>query len=95
MLRSRLGNIFLKETSLKPKKAYKKQCNICVSIVKKAKKEHFQNNLSEITDNKKFWKKISSLFGNNVNTNHKVNLVEKNVLVTSDVEIAQTFKEYQ
>ena len=64
MLRSRLRNIFLKDKSLEPKKAYNKQRNICVSMVKKAKKEHFQNiNLSEITGNKKFWKTISPFFG--------------------------------
>ena len=95
MLRSRLGNIFLKEKSLESKKAYNKQRNICVSMVKKAKKEHFQNiNLSEITDNNKFWKTVSPLFGNKVKTNQKINLIEKNVLVTSDEEIAKTFKEY-
>ena len=57
-------------------------------------KEQFQNiNLSEITDNKKFWKTVSPLFGNKVKTNHKNNLIEKNVLVTWDEEIAKTFKE--
>ena len=55
MLRSRLRNTFLKGKSLESKKAYNKQRNICVRMVKKAKKEHFQNiNLPEITDNKKF-----------------------------------------
>ena len=94
MLRSRLWNIFLKEKSLESKKAYNKQRNICVSMVKKAKKEHFQNiNLSEITDNKKFWKTVSPLFGNIVKTNQQINLIEKNVLGTSDVGIAKTFKE--
>ena len=34
------------------------------------------------------------LFGNKVKTNQKINLIEKNVLVTSDEEIAKTFKEY-
>ena len=95
MLRSRLRNIFLKEKYLKPKKAYNKQHNICVKMVKKAKKERFQNiNLSEITDNKKFWKTVSPLFRNKVKTNQKINLIEKNILVTSDVEIAKIFKEY-
>ena len=94
MVRTRLRNIFLKEKSLEPKKAYNKQRNICVSMVKKAKKEHFQNiNLSEITDNKKFWKTVSPLFGNIVKTNQQINLIEKNVLGTSDVGIAKTFKE--
>ena len=64
-------------------------------MVKKAKKEHFQNiSLSKITDNKKFWKTVSPFFGNKVKTNHKMTLIEKHYLVTSDEEIAKTLKEY-
>ena len=56
-------------------------------MVKITKKEHFQNiNLSEITDNKKFWKTVSPLFGNKVKANQKINLTEKNILVASDVK---------
>ena len=92
MLRSRLPNIFL---NMEFKKAYNKHRNLCVKMVKKAKKEHFQNiSLSEITDNKKFWKTVSPLFGNKVKTNQKINLIANNALVISDVEIAKTFKEY-
>ena len=80
---------------MKSKKAYNKQHNICVKVVKKAKKEHFQDiNLSEVTDNKKFWKTVSPLFGNKVKANHKINLIQKNVLSTMDEEIAKTFKKY-
>ena len=80
---------------MKSKKAYNKQHNICVKAVKKAKKEHFQDiNLSEVTDNKKFWKTVSPLFGNKVKANHKINLIQKNVLSTMDEEIAKTFKKY-
>ena len=76
MLRSRFQNIFLKEKSLKSKKVYNKQCNICVKVVKKAKKEDYQNiSLSEITFNKKFWKTISPLFANKVKTNQKIDLI--------------------
>ena len=58
MLRSRLRTIFSKEKSLESKKAYDKQRNICVKMAKKAKKEHFHQNiiLSAITDNKSFGK---------------------------------------
>ena len=95
MLRSRLRNIFFKEKFLESKKAYNKQSNICVSMVKKTKKKNFQNsNLSDVTDKRKFWTTASLLFGNKVETNHKINLIEKNVLVTSDEEIAVTFKEF-
>ena len=56
MQRSRLRNIFFKKKSLESRKACSKQRYVCVSTVKKAKKEHFKNiNLSEIIDNKKFW----------------------------------------
>ena len=80
---------------MKSKKAYNKQHNICVKVVKKAKKEHFQDiNLWEVTDNKKFWKTVSPLFGNKVKANHKINLIQKNVLSTTDEEIAKTFKKY-
>ena len=79
----------IEEKSLESKKAHNKQRNMCV------KKEYYQNiSLSEITDNKKFWKTVSPLFGNKVKTNQKFNLIEKNVLVTSDAEIAKRFKEY-
>ena len=95
MLRFKLRNIFLKEKSLEPKKAYNKQRNICVKMVKRAKKGHFQNiNLSEINDSKKFWKTVRPPFDNKVKTSQKINLTEKNVLVISDVEIGKTFKEY-
>ena len=81
MLRYKLRYIFLKEKSLESKKAYNEQRNICVKMVKKTKKEHFQNiSLSEITDSKKFWKTVSTLFGNKVKTNQKINLIEKYVL---------------
>ena len=44
-------------------------------MVKKAKKD-FQNiNLSEITENKKVWKTVGPLFGNKVKTNQKINLI--------------------
>ena len=64
-------------------------------MVKKAEKDHYQNiSLSEFTDNKKFWKTVSPLFGSQLKANQKINLIEKNVLVNSDEEIAKTFKEY-
>ena len=47
-------------------------------MVEKGKKEHYQNmSLSEITDNKMFWKNINHLFGNKVKTNRKINVIEK------------------
>ena len=46
----------------------------------------------KITDNKKSWKTVSPLFRNKVKTNQKINLIEKNILVTSDEEIAKNLR---
>ena len=68
MLRSRLRYSFLKEKYLKSKKIYNKQRKICVKIFKKSKERTLSKkiNLSEITENKKFWKTVSPYFGNKV-----------------------------
>ena len=60
-------------------------------MVKKAKKEHFQNiNLSENYWQKEVLEKYKLLFGNEINTNHKINLIVKNFLSISDEETAKT-----
>ena len=60
-------------------------------MVKKAKKEHFQNiNLSENYWQKEVLEKYKLLFGNEINTNHKINLIVKKCLLISDEENAKT-----
>ena len=57
MTRSRLRNKFLKTKSQECKQAYNKQRNLCVTMVRKAKKNYFNNlNVRNITDNKQFCK---------------------------------------
>ena len=57
MTRSRLRNKFLKTKSQECKQAYNKQRNLCVTVVRKAKKNYFNNlNVRIITDNKQFYK---------------------------------------
>ena len=59
-------------------------------MVKKAKKEHFQNiNLSENYWQKEVLEKYKLLFGNEINTNHKINLIVKKCLLISDEETAK------
>ena len=56
-------------------------------MVDRTKKEHFHNiNLSDITNNKKFWITVSLLFENKLSANHKTRLIEKSVLAASDEE---------
>ena len=65
MDRSRLRNGFLKTRSNEDKKAYNTQRNYCLTLVRKAKKDYY-NNLEHqnVTDNKIFGKSIKSFFLN-------------------------------
>ena len=57
MKRSKLRNKYLRERTNKTKSLYKKQKNICVSILRKNKRDYFGNLNNKIaTDNRKFWK---------------------------------------
>ena len=63
MEKSRLRNKFLNTKSDIDRKAYNKQRNICVSLIRREKRNFF-NNIStrDITDNKTFWKTVKPLF---------------------------------
>ena len=64
MLRSNLRNKLNKNKTLEANLAYKRQRNLCTSLVKKAKREYCANlNPSVILDNKRFWRTIKPLLG--------------------------------
>ena len=55
MLRTKLRNQFLNKRTLEARIKYNKQRNICVGLVKKAKRNYYENlHLNDINDNKKF-----------------------------------------
>ena len=59
MKRSRLRNNFLRKKTEETRKLYVKQRNKCVSLLKKAKKEYYQNlDEKNVIDNNKFWKTV-------------------------------------
>ena len=63
MHRSRLRNKFLRERTKESKIAYNKQRNICVSLLRKTKRDYFANLDTKIMkDNRKFWKIVNPLF---------------------------------
>ena len=63
MHRSRLKNVFNKNRTTKTYDSNKKQHNFSVNLLRKTKKEYFENiNVKDINDNKKFWKTIKPFF---------------------------------
>ena len=78
MDRSRLRNKFLNTKSDIDRKAYNKQPNICVSLIRNEKKNFFSNiNTWDITDNKIFWKTVKPFFTDKIKTKAKITLIEK------------------
>ena len=50
--------------------------------------------MSDINDNKKFWKNVKPIFGNKNKGNKTIALEEGNEVITDDGKLAQTFNEY-
>ena len=54
--RSNLRNIFLKSRTEENRNGYTKQRNLCVTLLRKSKREFYGNlNEKKICDNKKYW----------------------------------------
>ena len=63
MNRSRLLNNFRNENTEQNKWAYKKQRNLCVKLLKQAKKTFYNTlDVKKLCDNKTFWKPIKPNF---------------------------------
>ena len=67
MLRTKLINQFLKNRTLQTKTKCNNQRNICVSLVKKTKRNYYENlDLKNINDNKKIRTTVKPLFSNKI-----------------------------
>ena len=77
MLRTILRNQFLKKTILEARIKCNKQRNICVSLVKKAKLNYYENlDLNDINDSKRFWATVKPLFSNKIKSADSIFLDE-------------------
>ena len=83
MHRSRLRNKFLRERTNESKIAYNKQRNICVSLLRKTKRDYFANLVTKIMkDNRKFWKTVNILFSEKSYSKESISLISKNGVIT-------------
>ena len=95
MLRSKLRNKFLKSRSNKDREAYKKQRNLCVSLLRQNKKDYFETlDMKSVTDNKMFWKTVAPLFSNKSKASNKITLSENEKLIINDQKCAEVFNNY-
>ena len=95
MKRSKSYKDFLKDRNDASQSAYKKQRNLCVTLLRKAKKQYFSNLEPKlITDNKKFWKSVKPLFSDKITVTKVIILIENGEVLSSDTDIVDTFNVY-
>ena len=95
MKRLRLRNKFFNTKSDIDRKAYNKQRNYVVSLLRKEKKNFYCNiHIRKVTDNKFFWKIVKPKILDNVKTSSKITFVEDDKILSQNNEIAKTFNEY-
>ena len=95
MKRSKLRNRFLKEKPETSRKPCNIQRNYCVNLLKKTKREYFANiKINNIADNKKFWQTVKPLFSDKINHRETINLIDNEIILSNDEEIAETFNKY-
>ena len=95
MLRTKLRNKFNKDRTTLANLAYKRQRNLCTSLVKKAKREYYGNlNPAVISDNKKFWRTVKPFFSDKVTTSENITLFENGDILEDDKKVSQIFSNF-
>ena len=79
MIRSKPKNKFNKERSHINWCNFKRQRNRWLNILRKTKKEYYDNlNIKQVSDNKLFWKSIKPFFSDKGSSSSKITLVQGN-----------------
>ena len=95
MHRTSLRHKFLKSRSTEDRKAYNKQRNYCVSLIREIKKDYYKNlDYKKIIDNKSFWKHVKPLFTKKNVRSSKITLVENNSILENNDNTAESFNNF-
>ena len=95
MVRSRLRNKYLKLKTYESREEYKKQRNLCVGLIRDAKKQFYENlNPKSIRDTKRFWSVVKPCFSDKTHDRNSITLLEKNEIINEPAKCAQIFNDY-
>ena len=95
MTRTKLRNIFLQNKSEENKIRYTKQRNFCVSLLRKTKKQYYQNlNEKSVVDNKLFWKTVKPFLSEKMSGMDKTHWIENNELIKNDLKTAEVLNNF-
>ena len=74
---------------------YNNQRNLCVSLLRKAKRNYCKNlDLNDINDNKKFQTMVKPLFCNKMKSVENIMLDENSKLVRDEKEVTNIFNDF-
>ena len=95
MKRSNLRNKYLKSRSEEDRQRFRKQINLCVSLLRKTKKSYYSNlDDKNVIDNRKFLKALKAMLPNKFVNNEKITLVGNEKITTNDKEIAKVLNDF-
>ena len=96
MIRTRLRNRFLKNRGNQNRNLFRKQRNLCVSLLRKSQKDYFSKlNEKQVTDNKRFWKTVKPFLSNKVQSSERIDLTDENdSLVTNCGNVAKELNSF-
>ena len=95
MKRSNLRNKYLKSRSEEDRQRFRKQRNLCVSLLRKTKRSYYSNlNEKKVIDNRTFWKTVKPMFLSKFINSKKITLVGNEKIITNDKEIAKVFNDF-
>ena len=91
----KLLNRYRKQKTEATRSAYKRQRHFCVNLLRKTKKEFYNNlNVKYITENKLFRKIAKPSFTDKTLKNERITLVENNKVVSDESELLEIFSKY-
>ena len=95
MVRSKLRNKYLKCKTSEAHEAYKIQRNYCVSLLRKTKKDFYENlKPSLIEDSKTFWKQVKPFFSNKTPINRNITLLDCDNIISDPKQCAEIMNNF-
>ena len=105
MKTSRLRNKFFNLKSGQDRKAYSKQRNFCVSLIRQKKRFFSIINIRYVNDNKTFLEIVKPVFAESIRSKSKISFIEKSfyletiknkkeVVISEHKPVAKVFNEY-
>ena len=95
MQRAKLKNKKQKDPTPQNDEAFKKQRNYCVSLLRRERKNFYNNiDVSVMKDNKKFWNVVKPKFTGKSKQKSKITLIENDEIISEEGKVAEILNNY-